>query len=244
MILGRSRKRQPSVFFPWMPGTKTVSVIALILLVMFSLYKLKDAHFFPIKEVRIFGIKQLNPEDMQSRLTPLVSRGFFSTDVDAIKERLLQYPWVEDVSVRRVWPDQVVVTLSEKTAVSRWNNEGLLSVSGENFNPDIKTYPAGLPQFIGSEGEQLHMLEYYNKINQLIEPLHFKITRFELTPYLSWSITFDNGMKVNVGYKDILTRISHFVKVYPKIVGERAADVDYIDLRYPNGLAVRWKSTT
>jgi len=39
-----------------------------------------------------------------------------------------------------------------------------------------------------------------------------------------------------------LTHISHFVKVYPKIIGERANQVDYVDLRYSNGLAIHWKN--
>ena len=61
-----------------------------------------------------------------------------------------------------------------------------------------------------------------------------------MTSDLSWNMMFNNGIKMHVGYKDVLTRISHFVKVYPKIVGERANDVEYIDLRYSNGMAVRW----
>jgi cell division septal protein FtsQ len=31
------------------------------------------------------------------------------------------------------------------------------------------------------------------------------------------------------------------VKVYPKIVGMHESDVEYIDLRYSNGIAVKWK---
>ncbi len=110
------------------------------------------------------------------------------------------------------------------------------------FSPKVDGLPDSLPKFIGPDGEQLHVLEYYNKINQLLEPVHVKIARLELTPYQSWIMTFDNGMKVNIGYKDVLTRIEHFVKVYPKIVGKRASDVEYVDLRYQNGLAVRWKT--
>ena len=88
------------------------------------------------------------------------------------------------------------------------------------------------------------MMEYYAKIASILSPLHFKIARLEETPYQSWSMTTDSGVKVNIGHKDILTRIDHFVKVYSKIVGTRTADVSYIDLRYPNGLAVKWKSIT
>jgi cell division protein FtsQ len=88
------------------------------------------------------------------------------------------------------------------------------------------------------------MAQYYAKMASVLAPLHFRITRLELTPTMTWSITLDNGMKLNVGHKDILTRLDHFVKVYSKIVGDRVAEVDYIDLRYPNGMAVRWKTVT
>jgi cell division protein FtsQ len=88
----------------------------------------------------------------------------------------------------------------------------------------------------------MFMLKYFNDINRLFAPLHAKISYLELTPYLTWKLRLNNGITMQMGHKDILTRLGHFVKVYPKIVGARAIDVDYIDLRYPNGLAVRWKT--
>jgi cell division protein FtsQ len=128
--------------------------------------------------------------------------------------------------------------------VAFWNENSLLSTTGEIFNPASETFPVGLPHFVGPDGQQISMLEFYSKINNLLNPLHLKLKRLELSPYLSWDLEFANGMKVRLGYKDVLTRVSHFVKVYQKIVGERAADVDYVDLRYPNGLAVRWKTVS
>lgn len=88
----------------------------------------------------------------------------------------------------------------------------------------------------------MQMLNYYHSMNTLLSTLQFKITRLELTPTLSWELTLNNGIKLNMGYKDVLTRIGHFVKVYPKIVGEKSKDIDYVDLRYANGFAVRWKA--
>ena len=149
-----------------------------------------------------------------------------------------------DVVVRRIWPNQVVITVNEKIPFALWNDASLLSDAGELFSPEMSSYPEGLPQFAGPSGEQILMTKYYAKMSGLLMPLHFKIARLELTPSMAWTITLNNGMKLNVGHKDVLTRISHFVKVYPKIIGDRVADVEYIDLRYSNGMAVRWKSVT
>lgn len=246
MILGRGRERKQQSNFqiPWKQVVKATLFVLLLAISYLSVNKLKETNEFPIHDVKIYGAKHLNSRETQQMLLPLVSKGFFAVEVDLIKEQLLQRPWVADVSVRRVWPDQVVIAISERKPLARWNENSLLSATGEVFNPAVESFPADLPHFIAPEGQQMSVLEFYSEINNLLNPLHLKIKRLALSPYLSWDLEFENGMKVRLGYKDVLTRVSHFVKVYSKIVGERAGDVDYVDLRYPNGLAVRWKTVS
>lgn len=230
--------------FSWKFLTKALIIFAIILLSLTVANQFRAVKYFPIKEVNIIGVQHIDHQAIQQMLLPLVKNGFFSVDVAMIKERLYQYPWVADASVRRVWPNQVVIRVSEKTPLARWNDENLISTSGDIFKPDSATFPRDLPQFVGPEGKHINMIENYNKINSILSPLHFKITRLELNPAEAWNLTLDNGMKMQVGRKDILTKINHFVKVYPKIVGGRTSDVDYVDLRYSNGFAVRWKTIT
>jgi cell division protein FtsQ len=144
--------------------------------------------------------------------------------------------------VRRVWPQSIDIEIVEKNSLARWNDLGLLSTTGEIFNPNKISYPKELPQFKGPPGTQMQMLNYYDIIDSLISPLECKIVEMELTDAHAWHIILSNGIKLNLGYKDILTRMEHFVIVYPKIVGSRASRVDYVDLRYSNGLAVHWKT--
>jgi cell division protein FtsQ len=244
MTLDRARKKQSTFQVPWKQVSKFTLFILFLIISFFSVNKIKQTNEFPIHQVKIYGVKHLNAEETQQMLLPFVHNGFFAVEVDAIKEQLLQTPWVADASVRRVWPDQVIITIAERTPIARWNENSLLSSTGEIFNPAPESFPSGLPDFIGPDGQQISMLDFYSKITTLLNPLHLKIKRFALSPYLSWDMEFANGMKVRLGYKDVLTRVGHFVKVYSKIVGVRADDVDYVDLRYPNGLAIRWKTVS
>lgn len=244
MVHGRTRKRQSHIQLPWKQGITYSFLMLLLIVSVLFVNKIKEINQFPIKQVKVYGVNHLAEEEVQHVMTPLVSKGFFAVEVESIKDQISQLPWVSDVSVRRVWPDQVIVAISERKPVALWNENSLLSSNGEIFSPDASTFPKRLPHFVGPEGEQIHMLEFYSRIDHSLSPLHLKIAQLELTPYLSWNVTFDSGMIVHVGYKDVLTRINHFVKVYRKIVGERGANVDYVDLRYPNGLAVRWKTVT
>ena len=190
----------------------------------------------------MYGINRVDRNEVQQLLLPLVNRGFFTVNIDYIRDRLLQLPWVADIFVRRTWPDQVEVTIIEKNALARWKDNTLLSETGVLFSPKQGTYPTDLPRLNGPSGQQVFMLDNFKEMNRILLPIHAKIAYLELTPYFTWKLMLDNGMTLQIGHKDILTRLDHFVKVYPKIVGNRTTDVDYVDLRYPNGVAVRWKS--
>lgn len=235
--------KQSSRPFQWLAKILKITLLGvLVLSCVFALNQFKLSRQFPIKTVRIYGINHLDQAEIQDLLLPLVSQGFFTINVEYIRDRLLQMPWVSDLYVRRRWPDQVEITIVERHAAAEWNAASLLSRSGELFSPKYETYPVHLPKFVGPDGKQILMLQYFNDINRLLMPLHAKISYLELTPYLTWKLILDNGITLQTGHKDVLTRLNHFVKVYPKIVGSRAADVDYIDLRYSNGVAVRWKT--
>lgn len=199
------------------------------------------SQLFPIKTVRVYGINHVDRHDVQAVVRPLVNRGFFTVNVDYIRDRMLQMPWVADIFVRRTWPDQVEITVVERNPIARWNTASLISQNGDLFSPKQETYPAHLPQFVGPDGQQTMMLECFHEMNRALQPLHAKISYLEMTPFFTWKLKLDNGISMQIGHKDILTRLTHFVKVYPKIVGSRSKDVEYIDLRYPNGVAVRWK---
>lgn len=223
-------------------SVKLVLLSGLIISIFFIFNQFKWSNYFPIKTVRIYGLHRVDQQEVKNLLLPLVDHDFFSINVEYMRDRLLQMPWVADILVRRNWPDQVEVTVVERHAVAKWNGEYLLSEMGDIFSPKPDTYPRELPEFIGPSGKQMLMLQYFNEMNRVLTPLHAKISYLELTPYLTWKLGLDNGMMLQIGHKDILTRLGHFVKVYPKIIGGRASDVEYVDLRYPNGVAIRWKT--
>ena len=221
--------------------TRMMLFILIILSAIFLLNHVRLSAYFPIQIVRVYGINHLDRREVCDSLAPLVKRGFFGIQVEAIRDHLLPMPWVEDILVRREWPNIVNVTIIEKQAVAIWNGNMLVSETGNIFEPDKATYPNNLPHFYAPIGKQIIVLQFYNDINRLLLPLHVKISQLEMTSFLSWKLKLDNGITVQAGQKDILQRMAHLVRVYPTIVGVRAGDVDYIDLRYPNGVAVRWK---
>ena len=61
----------------------------------------------------------------------------------------------------------------------------------------------------------------------------------QLTPRRAWQVKLDSGPTLELGRHDIEARLAQFVAVHARTVGTLNRHIDYIDLRYPNGFAVR-----
>ena len=67
------------------------------------------------------------------------------------------------------------------------------------------------------------------------------VTKLSLNSSLSWKVELSNGLKINLGQQDVWQRWLRFMGVYQKVFAKYADSVNYVDMRYPNGMAVSWK---
>jgi len=204
--------------------------------------RLTDPNKLPIRQVRIAGaFRHLSPGELQSLVVSHVQGGFFTVDVDAIRRALLADPWVEQVSVRRQWPDGLTVYVREHIAVARWGEKGLLNVEGEFFSPDKNTFPQHLTELNGPEGTRPQLLDRLRVLRVALSHAGRDVVKLSLSDRRAWSFELDDGLTVIVGRKDFGDRVRRFARVFPTALSSRIADIDRVDLRYTNGFAVRWK---
>lgn len=209
---------------------------------IFSGYYLFDPGTLPIRQVRIEGkFRNLSTTGLQDLVSNKVKGGFFNIDVSAVRNALLTEPWVRDVSVHRVWPDTLQVFVTEQVAVARWKEYGLLNRTGVMFVPDKSTFPNGLPLLDGPEGTQEMMMEKYFVLYKQLEPLAMHIKTLQLNERRAWSFETDNGLRVVLGRNNFDERLEKFIELMPASLGNKLSEVEMIDMRYPNGFAVRWK---
>ena len=69
------------------------------------------------------------------------------------------------------------------------------------------------------------------------------LDRLDLDARRSLKLIFANGMRLHLGSKEMETRLGRFIAIFPRIQDEMGPDNKLldVDLRYSNGLTVRWE---
>lgn len=67
-----------------------------------------------IKQVAVSGVRHLTSEEMQELAAVPATSTLLRVDTNGIAERVKSNPWVEDVSVRRVFPDTLELQITER----------------------------------------------------------------------------------------------------------------------------------
>ncbi|MBI3374774.1 MAG: FtsQ-type POTRA domain-containing protein [Betaproteobacteria bacterium] len=196
---------------------------------------------FPLREVTVAGeFSHVPRAAIERAATARVAGNFFATDLAQLRSGFEQLPWVRRVSVRRVWPDRIEVRLEEHLALARWGDAGLVNTFGERF---AAMSEATLPLFVGPAGSESEVAKRYRAFAGIIAPLEVRIERVVLTPRYSWQLRLANGLALELG-RDLASdraerRLRRFVASHASTLGRIARSHEYVDLRYPNGFALR-----
>ena len=181
------------------------------------------------------------------QVLPAAIRGnFFSLNLEMVRGSLEKLPWVRKVEVRRVWPARLEVKVEEHRPVARWG-EGrgeLVDSYGEVFAavpPEAEL--AALPALSGPNGTAPEVLKRYSELVGAFKVVSEKPVQVILSPRLAWQLKLSNGMWVDIGREQpkapVGVRLQRFIEVYPEMVAQRDIKPAVVDLRYPNGFAMR-----
>lgn len=196
----------------------------------------------PIARIGVEGdLSYISQQAVQQRIAPFVTASFFSVDLQGMRRELEQMPWIASAEVRRVWPDQLLVSLEEQLPIARWGDEALLNNQGQAFAPKELAHYQHLPQLYGPKRAQQRVMQQYQVLSQMLRPLGFSIARLELRARGSWFLSTAQGIELLLGRDHLVEKMQRFGAIYDKALKEQQANIARIDLRYANGLAVAWR---
>lgn len=196
-----------------------------------------------VERVAVSGEMQfVDRATVVKQVEPLLTDGFFFINLDEVKVRLEKIAWVYQVDVDRVWPLGLQIKVLEQTPIALWNDIAYVNADGVLFAlDDLKPMAQSLPRLHGEAGSEALMVRNFMEFRQMLGAMESSIAELNYRSGEGYSVVLDNGLPLYFGESQLTQKVQRFLSVYQRVFKGRMDDLHYIDLRYSNGLAVRWR---
>ena len=236
----------------------TRAMLGVLLLVLLSSgYKwVARQSFFDYRVIRVKGAHQtplrfVDEATVRSTALPRLRGNFLNGDLHAMRAIFETVPWVHRASVRREWPNKLVVTVEEYEALGTWgkDDDRLLSVDGVVFTANLyeAEQEGRLLELSGPEDSAPEVAARIKELQAWLAPVALKPRGLSLSRRYAWTVELDNGTTLKLGREhgpgQIKARVERFVSVYPQLAERLPNGMGVVDMRYPNGLALRLRTS-
>jgi cell division protein FtsQ len=192
---------------------------------------------FALREVRIEGgLTHVTRGEIEEVVRRDIRGSFFTIDLARARAAFERLPWVRAVAIRRQWPAGLDVALEEHRPFARWGAQALVNTHGEVFHA---AYEGPLPLFAGPEGSAREISARYRTFRRSLFAVGETPVEVRVSARRAWQLKLESGLTLALGREHIEARLARFVATQPRAYAVLGRRVDYIDLRYANGYAVR-----
>lgn len=189
-------------------------------------------------------LSHVDPAAVRDAARPYLDAGFMAVDMEALRRRIESLPWVARARLRREWPGRLHVSLIEEVPVATWHGRGLLNAYGEVFLEETAGYEGRLPDLAGPDGTQSVLLAAHADMQRLLADRGVELARIALSERRAWRLYLAGGTEVRLGSEKVEARLRRFARVALPALRESLERIEYVDMRYTNGFAVRAQQTT
>ncbi len=197
----------------------------------------------PVKSIEVMGpMQRVSVVEIEDVIESEIEAGFFASDLTQMRGRIQSLQWIDQAAVARRWPNRIAISVTEQIPAAVWGESGLMNVRGELFvQTGAQHMPAELPRLSGPEHRSAEVARRYLDIRRRLVPAGIDVKRVSVNARGSWEITLSNGINVRLGRRSVDERTELLVSVVADIVTARAAEIDFVDMRYSSGFTIGWK---
>lgn len=218
-----------------------LAVVAVGVLVAGAYMAHNGGALLPFRWVDVSGpFARVSAEQIRAAVGPAASRGFFGVDLTEVRSSALSLPWVATVEVRKVWPDTLEISVSEREVLGRKGVDQLVDVAGNVFQARGAGETRGLPLLDAAPAQMAQLADYYRLAQVDVEPLGRQITAARLSPRGALELQLNDGLEVHLGSREQMPRWRRFISSLPRLAALDPRPIAAVDLRYTHGYAVRY----
>ena len=207
---------------------------------------------FPLKQLVVStSLDQVSRAQIEHTARTALSGNFFTVNLETAQTAFERMPWVRAASLRRLWPDGIELELEEHRAAARWTTQDgearLVNTRGEVF---VASTHEALPAFVGPEGSAARVLARYQDFSERLTAIGRKPLAIHLSAREAWQLKLDDGVLLELGRDQpkhpLEERLNRFTTHYAAVSSSarnRLQTIGVVDMRYPNGFALRASKT-
>lgn len=236
------------------------ALLSCLLIGAFTADYLFNPDKFQMTEIEVHGrLRNTAGNDITRVVEAVLQGNYFSANLHSIERQLEALPWIHAASIRRRWPSTLLVQVTEMQPIADWAETRWL-----NFNGDLverEPLPAGhefadLPNLAGPDDRVLEVWRQFQSWSSQLAPSGLELAGLVLRPHGLWQLELTLGALASAsentppaGFRATMmvddhqagARIERFINALDQQLIARFVDMQSIDLRYPNGFAVRWR---
>ena len=202
---------------------------------------------FPVSRISFIGeFRHVEKSALQENVSPYIGANFFAIDLQGLEAAIRDIDWVSDVSVTRQWPDALKVSVKEERLIASWNKTSWVTSDAAIVDiPNIKM--RGLPDWFGPDDTQVLVQLRSHQFSNLLADVGMTLQQLKYSQRGAWQLVALNEerqeqVSIRLGRRDMEDRLLRFARAYGQTLGKLEQRLLTVDLRYPNGFAVKWDS--
>jgi cell division protein FtsQ len=234
---------------------------AVLILLALGVYSIASRPAFAVRQVDIQSagapLRHVQEADLREALRSGLAGTTLTAALGGVREKIDAHPWVRQVTIRRIWPNRLLIQIEEHQPIASWgdgrffNRQGELFVGETNGVMDDAAdhYQCLLPELEGPVGSQARVLERAMQASVLLEANGHRLNAMALGSQYAWQLRINNGLVVEIGRDAIGTdwqvRLQQMAESLSWLNAQVRSEgrLARIDLRYANGYAYRLGST-
>ena len=255
-------EKNPTRTFRRMVGIVFKSVFLALVLVGMSLVfilihdVLTQCQYFRAENISVSGGNRLSPEQILEAAGIQNGVNLVSLNLGAVRNRLLDYPWIAEADVRRTFPKQIAISIKEQEplAVLNFGKQFLINCDGIIFKEAEPEEIKGLPMLSGIEytdwrttdtpespvfASVMDILRSGGSPDGILPNACIKTIHVDRE--MGVTLEIDGLVRtVKLGYGHYIEKYRRLEKIYAWIKQEKAVPfIEELDLRHPERIVAR-----
>ncbi|XBC38366.1 MAG: cell division protein FtsQ/DivIB [Buchnera aphidicola (Floraphis meitanensis)] len=188
----------------------------------------------------------LNQKEIRNFIFSLKkSYNYFSPYETDIKNKLEAFYFVKVVTIKKQWPDKILIHIINTTPIAYWNDKYILNENKTLSNTlKKKSNISKILYFYGPESNKEEILSNYNTVKNILQENNIILKSISITPQHTWKLIIKKNIVIILGKINNISQLKQLTYIWKILENEekvKRKKIKRIDLRYKSGIAIEWK---